>query len=301
MPCHAQYAADGHNAGTADPGDDDVVGLVDGRQLRIGQGRQVVVGGNAGALLELRAVYGHERRTESLEAGEVFVAARLIDDPFPAPLGLQRLHRYAVRLHPAIAAAFADEFIDNDALFGVGISVALTAAALLGGACLVVDQHSNARYFRKLFLHLNQFVAVMNGKPARPLRVARVLVRLVGHDNDTLGAFGSHLTSHLRNRKAAVVPLAAGHRHRIVEQDLVGDVGFGRDGGADRHIAGMVVGAVAEILKNMLALGEWRFADPIRALAAHLRIAERRAVHPLRHEMAADTGVSAHAFRHHGR
>src|SRR6204780_5365241 len=180
------------------------------------------------------------------------------DGPLPAPRGLQRLHRHAFRLHPAIAAAFADEFIDNDALFGVGISVALAAAALFGGACLVVDQHSNFRYFRKLFLHLNQFVAMMNGKPAWPLRVARVLVRLVGDHNDTLGALGSHLTSDLRNRKAAVVCLAAGHRHRIVEQDLVGDVGFGRDGGADRHIAGMVVGAVAEILKNMLALGEWR-------------------------------------------
>ena len=63
----------------------------------------------------------------------------------------------------------------------------------------------------------------------------------------------------------------------------------------------MIVGAVAEVLEHVLAGGERRFADPVRALAAHLRVAERRAVHPLRHEMAADAGIGAHAFRHHGR
>ena len=38
-----------------------------------------------------------------------------------------------------------------------------------------------------------------------------------------------------------------------------------------RQRAGMVVGAVAEILEDVLALGERRLADPLRALAAHLR------------------------------
>jgi D-serine dehydratase len=142
---------------------------------------------------------------------------------------------------------------------------------------------------------------MMNGKRARPDRVARVFVRLVGYDNNTLGAFGGDLTGDLRHGKAAVVGLAAGHRHRVVKQDFVGDVRFGSDGGADRHIAGMVVGAIAKILKNVFALGERRFADPVRALAAHLRVTERRSVHPLCHEMAADAGIGAHAFRHHGR
>ncbi len=37
------------------------------------------------------------------------------------------------------------------------------------------------------------------------------------------------------------------------------------------EIAGVIVGAVAEILENVIALGERRFADPVGALAAHLR------------------------------
>ena len=131
--------------------------------------------------------------------------------------------------------------------------------------------------------------------------VSGVFVRLVGDDHDALRAFGGDLAGNLRHREPAVIGLAAGHRHRVVEQDLVGDVGIRRDRGADRHIAGMIVCAVTEILEHVVAAGERRFADPIGAFAAHLGVAERRAVHPLRHEMAADTGIGAHSLRHHGR
>ena len=50
-----------------------------------------------------------------------------------------------------------------------------------------------------------------------------------------------------RHGQAAVERLAAGHRHRIVEQHLVGHVDAGRDRGADRQDAGMGIGAVADI------------------------------------------------------
>ena len=50
-------------------------------------------------------------------------------------------------LHAAIAAAFADQFIDDDALIRVRELAALAAAALLGGAGLVVDQHGAAGHF----------------------------------------------------------------------------------------------------------------------------------------------------------
>ena len=40
MRRHAENAADGDDAGAADAGDDDVVGLADRRQLRLGQRRQ---------------------------------------------------------------------------------------------------------------------------------------------------------------------------------------------------------------------------------------------------------------------
>ncbi len=46
---------------------------------------------------------------------------------------------------------------------------------------------------------------------------------------------------------------------------------------------------------------ERRLADPVRALAPHLGEAERRAVHPLDHVVAADARIGAASFRHHGR
>src|ERR1700730_11431734 len=61
---------------------------------------------------------------------------------------------------------------------------------------------------------------------------------------------GRTLARHLRHREPAVVGLAARHGDRIVEQDLVGHAHAGRDRGADRHVAGMVVGAVADILEH---------------------------------------------------
>ena len=44
----------------------------------------------------------------------------------------------------AVAAAFADALVDEDALRRIGIKPALAAAAFFGGAGLVVDQHREA-------------------------------------------------------------------------------------------------------------------------------------------------------------
>ena len=73
------------------------------------------------------------------------------------------------------------------------------------------------------------------------------------------------------------------------------------DRGADRQAARMQVGAVAEVLEHVPALRERRLADPVGALAAHLRPAFGVAVHPLRHVVAADAGVGARALGHDGR
>jgi len=43
----------------------------------------------------------------------------------------------------------------------------------------------------------------------------------------------------LLDAELAVDGLAAGHRHRVVVEDLVGDVDAGGDRGADRQDAGM--------------------------------------------------------------
>ena len=246
-------------------------------------------------------MHGDEGRAETLDAGIVLVAARLVDGALAAPFGIERLHRHAIRFHAAVAAAFADQIVDHHPLVGIGERAALAAAALLGGAGLVVDQDADARHGREFALHGIEFVAVMHGQAARPVGVLGVFMRLVGDDDDALGAFGGDLTRDLIDGEAAVIGLAAGHRHRVVEQDLVGHGHAGGDRRADGHVAGVVVGAVAQILEHVVALTERRLADPIGALAAHLRVAERLALHPLRHVVAADAGIGAAAFRHAGR
>ncbi len=87
---------------------------------------------------------------------------RLVDGALGAELGLQRDHRDAVRLHAAIAAALAHGRIDEHALVGIGKQAALAAAALLGGAGLVVEQHGDAGHLAQLPLHLLQVAAVVD-------------------------------------------------------------------------------------------------------------------------------------------
>ena len=63
----------------------------------------------------------------------------------------------------------------------------------------------------------------------------------------------------------------------------------------------MIVGAVADILEDMAAGRERRFADPVGAFGAHLRVALGRRIDQLRHVVAADSGIGARPFRHDGR
>ena len=118
---------------------------------------------------------------------------------------------------------------------------------------------------------------------------------------DALDAHGDQLAGDLLCRQPAVVGLAAGHGDGVVEEDLVGDVGACGEGGADRLHAGMVVGAVAEVLEDVAAFGEGCLADPVRALAAHMGEAQRLAVHPLHHVVTADAGIGAGAVGDLGR
>src|SRR6185312_1618987 len=127
MRGHAKNAANGDNAGAADAGDDDVVGLLDLRQCRLRQRLQRVIASDAVALLQLAAVNRHERRAEALQTREVLVTGRLVDGALAAELRLQRLHRYAVGFHTAVAAALADKLIDDDALVRIRECAALPA------------------------------------------------------------------------------------------------------------------------------------------------------------------------------
>ena len=92
---------------------------------------------------------------------------------------------------------------------------------------------------------------MMNGRACREV-IAGIFLGLVGDDDEALGAFGRNLVRDLRHGQAAFGRLAAGHRHRVIIEDLVGDVDAGSRRRADRQQAGMGVGAVAQILEHVL-------------------------------------------------
>lgn len=128
-----------------------------------------------------------------------------------------------------------------------------------------------------------------------------VLLGLVGDDDDARGAFRMHLRGNLRHRQRAVHRLAAGHGHRIVVEQLVGDVDLGRDRRADRQQARVVVRAVAQVGEHVRVGRERHLADPRHAFAAHLAEGVGAAVHPHRHVVTADAGQRARALGHVGR
>ena len=303
MGGHGDQGADGDDAGAADAGHQDAVGLATVRNGRIGDRlvRQVRRAHGRRRPPRRGAVHGHEARAEALDAGEILVAVRLVDLALAAELGLDRRDRHAVRLDRAVAAAFAHPLVDEDALRRIVEFATLAAAAFLGGAGLVVDQHRHALPLAQVALDPVEIVAVVEGDARREMHRGRILVRLVGDDNDLLRALGIDLERDVGHRRLAFHGLSAGHRHGVVVENLVGDVDAGRDAGPDRQQAAVIVGAVAQVGEDVLRIRERRLADPWRAFAAHLGEGRRVAVHPLRHEMAADAGYRAAALRHPGR
>ncbi len=192
---HGEDLADGDNAGTADAGHQHAVGRAERGQRRFRKRGEIIRHLCRRATFpELAAFDGDEARAEALETGEILVAGRLVDQPLAAELGLQRLDREAVRFHAAVAAAFAHRLVDDDPLCGIGIFIFLAAAALLGGAGLVVDQRRYPGSLAQLPLHGVQVVAVPDGDAGRPLRAVRIFLGLVGHDDDRLHPFGGDLT-----------------------------------------------------------------------------------------------------------
>ena len=252
-------------------------------------------------LAQRAAVHGDEARAEAIDAGIVLVAVGLVDVALAAELGFLRQHRHAERLLAAVAAAFADQRVDHHALLRVDHLAALAAAALLGRAGLVEDQHRGALHFAQALLHRVEFLAVEVFQARREQRTVGPLLDVVRQQHDRLHAFAAHLVRDLRHGQRAVDRLAAGHRDRVVVEDLVGDVDAGRDRLADRQRAAVEVGAVAEVLEHVLGVGERRLARPGHAFAAHVGVGVGAAVHPRDHVVATDAAERARTFRHHGR
>ncbi len=259
-----------------------------------------LVGLRGRALSGLAAHHGHEAGAEALRAGVVLVAAGLIDRALAAVRRFQRNDRQAVRLHAAVTAAFAHRAVDQHAARRIRKLVLLAAAAFFGCAGLVMDQHGHARDLAQLALQRIQLAAVVDLDAGTQVH-ALVLFGLVRGDHDARHVLAAQLLADLRDRDRAIDRLPARHRHGIVEQDLVGDVGARRDGLADGQVTRVVVRAFAHVLEDVRHLRVAGQADPVDAFAAHLRQATRVAVHPCSHVVAAHAGQRLAALGHLGR
>ncbi len=231
--------ADGDHTRAADAGDEDAPRPVECGHRGLRHGREghlvEIKRGAAGALHEFATFHRDEARAEALEAGHVLVAARLVDAALAAELGLDRLHGHAVGLDTAIAAALADELVDDDAALGVREFALAAAAALLRRTGLVIDEDAGALHPHQLLLHLLQRAAVVEAGVGRKRAARGIFVGLVGDHRDAFDTDGAHLLGDLLDGQAAVIALPARHGDGIVEQDLVGDVGLGRDRVPDGH------------------------------------------------------------------
>src|SRR5689334_16186529 len=133
---------------------------------------------------------GQEGRTVAAQTGVVLVARRLVDLGLAPELRVHRLHRQAVRLRTAVAAAFAHRLVDVDAERRVLELAPLAQPALLGGAALIVDEDGHARNRAQHPLRLVEPIAVPDFGAATPQRALVVLVRVVRRDDDLLDALG---------------------------------------------------------------------------------------------------------------
>ena len=247
------------------------------------------------------ALDGDEGRAEAVDAGIVLITGRLVDLALAAELGVERLDRDAVRRLGTVAAALANQGVDENALGRRRHGSALAAAAFLVGADLIVNQHRDARNLAQLLLDGDQLGARADGHAFSEVPNILVTCMIVGDDHGLGDALGGKLTGDLRRGETALRRLAAGHGDSVIEQQLVSDVLAHRDGAAHRERPGMVVGAVAQIYEDVLLRGERRSAGPGQPLPAHLAGEIGVRVGEGRHIVAADAGQGAGAFRKSGR
>src|SRR5207245_8337647 len=80
-----------------------------------------------------------ERRAVAVQAGIILIAGGLMNLRLSSEFRLDRLHRQAITLHAAVAAAFTDRLVDEDPHRGIGELAALPEPPLLRRAALVVD------------------------------------------------------------------------------------------------------------------------------------------------------------------
>ena len=296
MRRHADQRPDRHDTGAADAGDQQRIRFVERRQHRLGQ--RLVARRHPMRAPQRRTLDGDQRRAAAFEAAQVEVAGERVDPSFLPELGVHRHHRQAVRLEAAVAAAFAHRLVDEDLARQRRQRAAPALPPCRRGAGLVVDEHADAAHAAQLELHRVEPLARQHRGARGESRVHRVLGDVVGEHDDARDAFGVELARELRHAERAVERLATGHRHRVVVEQLVGDVDARGDGRADRQQPGVEIGAVAHVGEHMRRTGMLGHADPGRAFAAHLADRQRAPLHRHRHQVAADASERTRALGH---
>jgi hypothetical protein len=153
---------------------------------------------------------------------------------------------------------------------------ALAHAALLGRAAIVVDEDGHAVDPGELALRLLELVAVAHAGD-RVERDVAVALRLGRGHHDLLDALERQRARDRRHVEAPGRLLSAGHRDGVVVEQLVGDARAGGHRRADRQRPGVMERPVAQVLDEVLVVGERLQADPLRPLAAHLGHADELA------------------------
>ena len=145
----------------------------------------------------------------------------------------------------------------------------------------------------------------MQGHLLRQPATVRVPAQVFRDQRDAGDAFRCHLLCNCKNTDGAIHRLAACHGNGIVVEDLVGHVDrkglVGRDRPPDSHEAGVKVGAVSKICKNMRQLAECGCAYPGRAFTTHLgcELVEFR-VNRRGHDVAPDASQCQASLRYAG-
>jgi hypothetical protein len=209
----------------------------------------------------------------------------------------QRLHCHAARNLGAVATALAHRLVDQHPAARRFGGAALAPAAQLAGADLVVDNHGTAPGLAQLALERIHLVPVADPANAGQADVP-VAGRIVRHYLDPRHALGAQLIHHGGHRKGTVHGLAAGHGHRVVEQNLVGNVDAGRYGLANGHGTGMEIRTLTQVLEYMGITDITALANPVNPFAAHLDQRFRVTAHPGRHKVTAYSGQRFTAFRY---
>ena len=211
-----------------------------------------------------------------------------------------RLHRQAIRSAGAIAAILTNAGIDRDAAIGARRQIALALAAAFGGAFLIIDDDGDTLHRAQFLLHGIKPRTMMKANRRRDQRIAAMPIRIIGDNLNPPHTFAMQLRGDVGYINLAFRSLATGHGDCAIHQNLESDIGLGGDSEAHGKTAGMGIGAIAHIGKNMFLAGEMFLPNPGGTLAAHLAEEIRIAIHEAREVMAANASQGAAAFRHAG-